>query len=133
MTTRATGNFDLNWDEQPPYDKAEGATLAKVTVTKKFRGDLVGTSVAELIKAMTDVPDSAGYVAIERVTGTLHGREGSFVLQHNAIMDRGKGDLQIRIVPDSGTGELKGISGTMHVDPSKGHFWTLDYSIDESA
>lgn len=133
MTNQATGTFKLTWDEHPAYDKAEGATLGRATVTKQFQGDLVGDSVAELTKAMTDVPESAGYVAIERFIGTLHGRQGSFVLQHSAIMDRGKGTLTIQIVPDSGTGELTGIRGTMHVDVAAGHKWTLDYSFEASA
>lgn len=130
MTKQATGHFTLNWGEKPAYDDAEGATLARVTITKTWEGDLTGTSVTEMIKAMSGVENSAGYVAIERIVGTLHGRKGSFVVQHSALMDRGKGELSIRVVPDTGTGELTGIHGSLTVDPSAGHKWVMDYSLD---
>lgn len=134
MTTRVTGTFELIWDEQEPYSTEGGVALSKVIVTKTFVGDLEGTSVTELIKAMTPEPTSAGYVAIERFTGTVQGRKGSFILQHSAISTRGEGDLNIVVVPDSGTAELKGISGKFNVVVEDGkHNYTLDYSLDESA
>ncbi|MEU9704926.1 DUF3224 domain-containing protein [Streptomyces sp. NPDC047981] len=133
MSTTAAGTFELVWDEQPPYLTDEGTTLSKVVVTKTFTGDITGTSVTELIKAMTSEPTSAGYVAIERLTGTVHGRKGTFILQHSAISTRGEGDLNIVIVPDSGTGELSTISGRLNVVPAEGtHSYTLEYEINDS-
>ncbi|MET8727406.1 MULTISPECIES: DUF3224 domain-containing protein [Streptomyces] len=133
MSTTAAGTFELVWDEQPPYLTDEGTTLSKVVVTKTFTGDIQGTSVTELIKAMTSEPTSAGYVAIERLTGTVHGRKGTFILQHSAISTRGEGDLNIVIVPDSGTGELSTISGRLNVVPAEGtHSYTLEYELNDS-
>ncbi|MFB6893871.1 DUF3224 domain-containing protein [Kitasatospora sp. NPDC056327] len=134
MTNKAAGTFELVWDEKDPYHAEEGVALSKVIVTKTFVGDLVGTSVTELIKAMTPEPTSAGYVAIERFTGTVHGQEGTFVLQHSAISTRGEGDLNIVVVPDSGTGALKNISGSFNVVVADGkHSYTLDYALEASA
>ncbi|GAA0943999.1 DUF3224 domain-containing protein [Virgisporangium aurantiacum] len=130
MSLRATGTFELEWDEQPPYDDAEGATLATVTITKTWTGDIEATSVTKLIKAMTAEPTSAGLVAVERVTGKVNGRVGSFVLLHNAISDRGDRFLNVVVLPDSGTGELAGIKGTLNVDVVDGaHNVTLDYTL----
>ena len=132
-THRATGTFELNTEQQPPYDEAGGVALARWTITKKFHGDIQGTSVAHLITALTGREDSAGYVAVERVVGTLHWREGTFVLHHLALMDRGKGDLRIAVVPDSGTGELVGIRGSVAVTPGEGaHSYVFDYTLDEA-
>jgi hypothetical protein len=132
VNSPATGHFDLIWDEEPSYDDAEGANLARVTLTKKFHGDLDGSSVTQLIKAMSDLPDSAGYVAIERFIGTLHGRSGTFVLQHGAIMDRGKGTLSVVVVPDTATGELKGLRGSVNIEITGGeHKYAFDYTLDE--
>ncbi len=78
---------------QPPEDKAEGATLGRMSGDKQFHGDIEGTSKLQMLTAMTDVKGSAGYVAIERVTGTLHGRSGSFVLQHSGNSNRGATQL----------------------------------------
>ncbi|WP_093802482.1 DUF3224 domain-containing protein [Streptomyces sp. Wb2n-11] len=134
MSTTAAGTFELVWDEKPPYSDEEGTQLSKVVVTKTFTGDIQGTSVTELIKAMTSEPTSAGYVAVERLTGTVHGRKGTFVLQHSAISTRGEGDLNIVIVPDSGTGELSTISGKLNVVVADGtHSYTLEYDLGDSA
>ena len=97
---------------------------------KRFLGDLDASSVVHMLAVGTDVPGSAAYVAIERVNGSLQGRAGSFFLQHNGIMNRGTATLSLSIVPDSGTGELVGISGRMAIDITGGkHFYTLDYAI----
>jgi len=86
-----------------------------------------------MLSAMSNVKGSAGYVAIERVTGALKGRSGSFVLQHNAIMTRGKPKLNIIVVPDSGTGQLAGLSGNMKINIVEGkHFYEFDYTLSES-
>lgn len=130
MGKQATGNFDLTKTEEPPFDDQPGATLSRVVITKEFHGDIEGTSVTQMMQAMSDRPGSAGYVAIERVIASVHGRRGTFVLQHNALSDRGDRYLNIVIVPDSGTGELSGLRGQLEVDISGGkHAYTLDYSF----
>jgi hypothetical protein len=132
MGLRATGTFQLGWDEKSPYDTAEGATLAMVTATHEFQGDIDGSGVVELIKAMTPMPTSAGYVGMERVIGSVNGRAGSFVLQHSAISDRGDRMLNVVVVPDTGTGELTGISGRLDIEvaPDGTHKYILDYALD---
>ena len=104
--------------------------LARMSIDKQFNGDLVATSKGEMLSAGTSVKGSAGYVAIERVIGTLGGRHGSFVLQHNGLMNRGAPQLTITIVPDSGTGELAGLSGSMAIIIADGkHYYELDYLL----
>ena len=112
--------------------KCRAANLGRMTIDKQFHGDLNATSKGEMIAAQTQVKGSAGYVAIERVTGTLKGLGGSFALQHSATMTRGVPDLSIIVVPDSGTGELKGITGKMDIiiAPDGKHSYTFDYSIE---
>lgn len=130
MEYHATGRFDLTKDPDPPYDDAPGATISRAVITKQFHGDLVGTSVTHLTQIMTDVNGSAGYVAVERVTGTVHGRSGTFVLQHDALGDRGDLRLNIVVVPDSATGELAGLRGKLDIDISDGkHDYSFDYSF----
>ena len=105
-----------------------------MAIDKQFRGDLEGSSRGEMLTAGTAVKGSAGYVAIERVTGTLHGRSGSFVLQHNGIMARGAPQLTITVVPDSGTGDLTGLAGQMTVEIDEGaHSYGFEYTLGESA
>lgn len=102
-----------------------------MSIDKKFTGDLEATSQGEMLSAGGAVKGSAGYVAIEQVTGTLHGREGSFILQHGATMNRGAPSLSITVVPDSGTAALTGIAGTMQIIiENKHHAYTFDYSLD---
>ncbi len=104
--------------------------LARMSIDKQFVGDLAATSKGEMLSAGTSVKGSAGYVAIERVVGTLGGRRGSFVLQHNGVMTRGAPQLTITVVPDSGTGALAGLSGTMAIIIADGkHSYELDYSL----
>jgi hypothetical protein len=131
MSTHASGTFDVTMNPQPPYDTAEGATLGRVSINKQFHGDLEASSTVEMLSAMTEVKGSAGYVAIERVNGTLHGRPGSFVLQHAGTMTRGKAELTVSVVPDSGTADLKGIAGQMSIDIADGkHLYSFDYTLD---
>jgi hypothetical protein len=130
MSTRASGTFDVTVTPQGTPDKAEGASLGRMSLDKTFHGDVTGTSKGEMLTAMTDTKGSAGYVAIERVTGTLNGRTGSFVLQHTGTMARGSQQLAIAVVPDSGTGQLAGISGTMTINVVDGkHFYEFDYVL----
>jgi hypothetical protein len=104
--------------------------LGRFTLDKQFGGDLEGTSKGQMLSAGTSVQGSAGYVAIERVTGTLHGRSGSFVLQHTGTMTRGAPQLTVSIVPDSGTGQLAGLAGTMTLDIAGGnHLYELQYTL----
>ena len=129
-TTRATGTFELTSTRHPPYDTAPGATLARTTFSKTFSDDLVATSIVEMLSAMSEVAGSAGYVALERVTGTLHGQSGSFVLQHSGTMTRSTPTLSLTVVPDSGSGELKTISGAMTIEIiEKQHHYTFTYSL----
>lgn len=101
-----------------------------MSLDKQFHGDLEGTSKGEMLTAMTSVQGSAGYVAIERVSGTLHGRSGTFVLQHNATMTRGAPQLAIIVVPDSGTGQLAGLAGKMTINIADGkHSYEFEYTL----
>lgn len=131
MTHRAAGTFSVTPTPQPPYDTVEGVSLGRVSIVKRFHGDLDATSTVEMIGARTPTQGSAGYVAIERVTGTLGGRAGTFVLQHSGTMTRGRPELSVTVVPDSGTGELAGIAGRMAIEITEGvHFYTLEYTLE---
>ncbi|HEX8951172.1 MAG TPA: DUF3224 domain-containing protein [Polyangia bacterium] len=128
---RAAGTFELTIDRQPPYDDADGVALARTSIDKRFSGELDGKSHVEMLSAAGSVKGSAGYVAIERVTGTLQGRSGSFVLQHSGTMTRGTPSLSLTVVPDSGTGALAGLAGAMKIDIVDGkHLYTFDYTLD---
>lgn len=132
MAYHAKGSFEPTNTPQPPEDKAEGSTLARMSGVKKWHGDLEGSSVGQLLSATTDVKGSAGYVAIERVTGKLNGRRGSFVLQHMGILDRGAPHLTVVTVPDSGTGELAGLvisNFQIKIEPDGKHFYEFDYTL----
>lgn len=131
LGTRASGTFDVKLSPLASEDVKDGASLGRMSIDKQFHGDLEGTSTGEMLTAGTPVKDSAGYVAIERVTGKLQGRSGSFALQHSGLMNRGTPQLAITVVPDSGTGELRGITGTMMIRIQGGkHFYDLDYTIN---
>jgi hypothetical protein len=128
----AKGTFDTaDWDAKPPYDDRDGVTLGLVTMSKTFHGDLSGTSVVTLLVASTPVESSKSYVALERIEGTLDGRSGSFVVQHNAVSDKGEQSLRVSVVPDSATGELSGLRGEMDIiiAPDGGHSYTFDYRL----
>ena len=107
-----------------------GTVLSRLAIDKQFRGDLEGVSKGEMLSAGTQLKGSAGYVAQERVTGTLGDRRGSFVLQHTGVMNRGAPGLTITVVPDSGTGDLVGLSGTMSIIIDGGkHSYEFDYDV----
>jgi hypothetical protein len=115
-----------------PYNAAEDAKLGRMSIDKVFKGDLAAVSKGEMLSAFTDIKGSAGYVAIERVSGTLQGRAGAFVLKHNATMTRGAPALNIVVVPDSGTGELRGLIGKMNIIIADGkHSYEFDYELPE--
>jgi hypothetical protein len=133
MNHRATGPFDVKIVPQKADNpQAEGAGIGRMSIDKRFHGDIDAASQGEMIAFRTAEPTSAGYVAIERVTGSLHGRKGSFVLQHNCTMARGVATQGIVVVPDSGTGELVGLSGSMTIVIAEGgaHSYVFDYTLD---
>jgi len=132
MTMLARGSFAVNIIPQPPEDKTEGLTLGRMLIEKKFQGDLEAAGNGQMLTGMTEVKGSGAYVAIERVTGTLHGRSGSFILHHLGIMERGAPRLSVSVVPDSGTRDLAGIAGTMTIIIAEGkHFYELAYTLPE--
>ena len=125
----ASGPFEVKLNPLPTFADAEG-TLGHLSIDKQFHGDLNATSKGEMLSAGTSTKGSAGYVAIERVTGVLHGKRGTFVLQHSATMNRGVPSLSVTVVPDSGTGELECLTGSMHIDVSNGkHAYGFEYTI----
>lgn len=130
VTTHAKGPFEVKLNPQTPDGNFEDATMGRMTIDKQFHGDLEATSKGQMLSAMTDVKGSAGYVAMERVTGTLHGRSGSFVLQHSATMTRGVPQLSVTVVPDSGTGQLVGLAGKMDLIITDGkHSYDFEYTL----
>ncbi|MDF5753762.1 DUF3224 domain-containing protein [Spongiactinospora sp. TRM90649] len=132
MTT-ANGVFDIDeWDARPYDQGAEGPKLARVHVGKTFRGDLEGTSTAELLTVVTADDAPLAYCGIERFDGTLGGLRGTFVLQHTATASGGGSELAWAIVTGSGTGALAGITGTGGIDADSdgGHTYTLEYRFE---
>jgi Protein of unknown function (DUF3224) len=126
----ATGPFTIKLE--PQEMPAEQPLLGRLTINKEFQGDLTATSVGQMLSARTAIPNSAGYVAIEQVTGTLHGREGTFVLQHSSSMIRGEPQQSVTVVADSGTGALEGLTGSMVINNVAGqHSYVFDYNIPE--
>ena len=128
----AAGPFDVKMTPVSE-DKAEGAAMGRMSLHKTFHGDLAAISHGEMLTVMGQVDGSAVYVAVERVKGTLHGRSGTFALAHMGTMSRGTQQLTINIVPDSGTGELQGIAGTMSIKIEAGgkHFYELRYALQK--
>jgi len=130
MKTHASGTFDVKLNPQSSEEDADGTGLGRLSIDKQFHGDLEATSKGEMLSAGTSVKGSAGYVAIERVRGTVQGRTGTFILQHSGTMTRGAPQLTISVVPDSGTGGLEEISGTMTINIVNGkHFYEFDYTL----
>ena len=130
MAQHASGSFDVTIT--PQKDEGVGdVSIGRMGIDKVYHGDLEGTGVGQMLAGMaSEVKDSGAYVAIERVRGTLHGRTGSFAVHHRGIMTRGAQDLMITMIPDSGTEELKGITGTMTIEIKDGkHFYTIDYML----
>jgi hypothetical protein len=130
-TSKAAGPFDVTMAPEPHYEATDGGVvLGRVGLEKHFHGDLDATSLVRMLSAGGSIKGSAGYVAIERVTGHLHGRAGSFVLQHSGSMNRGEASLTVTVVPDTGTGELAGLSGSMTIDIVDGkHSYVFEYSL----
>jgi hypothetical protein len=126
----ATGPFTIKLE--PQVMPAGQPLLGRLTINKEFQGDLTATSVGQMLSARTAIPNSAGYVAIEQVTGTLHGREGTFVLQHSSSMVRGEPQQSVTVVADSGTGALEGLTGSMVIHNEAGaHSYVFEYNLPE--
>lgn len=133
MTKHASGTFEVKMNPQAPEDNVGDPTVGRMSLDKQFHGDLEATSKGQMLAAGTDVKDSAGYVAMERVKGTLHGHKGTFALQHSGTMTRGTPQLSITVVPDSGTGELVGLAGKMTINIVDGkHFYEFEYTLAQS-
>ena len=130
MTTRATGPFDVKLNPMAPDVGIEGTTIGRMSLDKQFRGDLDATSKGQMLASSSSVKGSAGYVAMEQVTGTLKGRTGTFVLQHSGTMNRGAPTLSVSVVPDSGTGQLVGLAGTLDIIIADGkHSYVFEYTL----
>jgi hypothetical protein len=130
VTLRATGPFDVKMTPEAADTEGEGSALGRMAISKTYHGDLEATARGTMLTAGTSVEGSAAYVAVERVTGTLHGRRGTFALQHMGTMTRGEPSLTISVVPDSGTGELAGLSGKLAIVIVGGkHSYELEYTL----
>jgi hypothetical protein len=124
MDYRASGTFEVKLAPLAP---------GRMSIDKQFHGDLEATSTGEMLTAATEVKGSAGYVAIERVTGTLRGRAGAFTLQHSGTMTRGVAQLSVTVVPDSGSGQLVGLAGKMTINIADGkHSYEFEYTLAEA-
>lgn len=128
--THATGSFDVSMKPASPAEKEGRTAIGRMVLDKQYFGELAATGKGEMLTAVTDTKGSAAYVAIERISGTLHGKKGSFVLQHSGTMRGGAQNLSTSIVPDSGTEQLAGISGTLAMKVVEGkHVYELDYVL----
>jgi hypothetical protein len=129
VTTHAKGTFDVKV-VPVTEDKSEGAPLGRFSLDKQFHGDLEAVSKGEMLTGGSVATGSAGYVAMERVSGTLNGRKGTFILQHNGTMNRGKPSLTVTVVPDSGTEQLTGLTGTLTIIIADGkHSYDFEYTL----
>lgn len=125
MEDEAKGKFEVSLKPQPASDPA----LGRMSIDKSFHGDLEAVSRGEMLSAGSPATGSAGYVAMEFVTGALKGRKGGFALQHSGTMDAGRQGLIVTVAPGSGTGDLVGLSGTMTIDVADGHAYVLRYRL----
>lgn len=127
----ARGTFDVKLSGQPP-EASGGGPFGRQLIDKHYHGDLEATSQGQMLGFLSADHKSGGYVALEQVAGTLHGKRGSFMLQHTGTMDNGKPTLHVTVVPQSGTDELQGISGqlTIIIKGSK-HSYELEYELLE--
>ena len=133
MKSRATGTFEVKMSPQTVHDEALGSAVSRLSLEKQFHGDLQATSKGEMLASRSVVQGSAGYIALEQVTGTLQGRVGTFVLQHSGTMARGVPQLSVTVVPDSGTGQLVGLSGNLVINVVDGkHLYDFDYSVADA-
>lgn len=133
MSVRASGTFEVKLTPRASEAGDGGAGLVKMSIDKQFHGDLEAVSKGEMLADNKGDKGSGGYVAMERVSGTLHGRRGTFVLQHSGTMRRGAAELSITVVPESGTGELAGLEGKMTIKVAGGkHSYDFEYTLAET-
>ncbi len=130
MSHQTTGSFEPNV-KPLPADFANAPNLGRMTINKTLHGGIEGTSVGQMLTAMSETKGSAGYVAVETITGSVDGHKGTFSLIHLGLMDRGKPSLTVTVVPDSGTAELTGLTGTFTIDiaPDGKHTYTFAYTL----
>jgi hypothetical protein len=132
MNAIAKGSFKVDMKPQQEPSASDGVSLGRMSLEKQFVGDLEAVGKGEMLTAMTPVKGSAGYVAIERVSGTLHGRTGSFVFQHTGTMNQGAQSLSISVVPGSGTGQLVGIEGVFKLTiKDSQHLYEFEYTMPQ--
>jgi hypothetical protein len=130
-STLARGSFEVKLTPQPASDDTRASILSRLLIDKQFHGDLEAVSSGEMMAVRTAIENSAGYVALERVTGTLLGCSGTFVLQHSSTMERGEGKQSVTVVPDSGTGELEGLRGRMTIINDGGrHAYEFEFTLE---
>ena len=129
--TRASGTFEVKLN--PATDDGIESPAGRMIIAKEFHGDFTGASQGQMLMASSSSNQgSAGYVAIEKLTGALHGRNGTFYLQHSGTMTRGSGELTITVIPDTGTDALLGLSGRMNIIIADGkHSYEFDYTLPE--
>lgn len=134
MIKRANGTFEVRLTPPLRDEKSWDGSLGRMLIDKQFHGDLEAASKGQMLTASTAVKGSAGYVAIEKVSGTLHGHTGTFVLQHSGTINRGVTQLSVTVVPDSGTSELIGLGGKMNIIVADGkHSYEFDYTLAENS
>jgi hypothetical protein len=129
LTEHAKGTFDVMTTPLPPDDATGGAAIGRYALDKQFHGDLEAASKGQMLAAGDPAKGTAGYVAMEHVTGALNGKSGGFALQHSGTMDHGNLHLTVTVVPGSGTGELAGIAGTMTITISGKHSYDIEYTL----
>lgn len=133
MNHHASGTFEVKLTPQPLADLTAGPMLGRLSIAKRYVGELDAEATGEMLTAGTEVQGSAVYVAVERVTGRLRGLSGSFALHHTGILERGAAQLSVRVVPDSGTGDLTGLAGAMTITIiGKEHRYALEYTLGSS-
>lgn len=132
MNQQAKGPFDVKRTAMEAVDAGHEASFGRIRFEKRFHGELDATSVVEMLSAGNPASGSAGYVAVEHIAGTLQGRRGRFMMQHNGVMDGGQASLTLTVVPGTGTEELTGLRGSMQIDIAEGgaHSYTFDYVLD---
>lgn len=130
MNETATGEFVVQLLPLAFEGQSEGSKLGRMSIDKTISGDLVATTKGQMLSAMTEIKGSAGYVAIEKVEGSLKGKKGTFVLQHTGTMNQGSPSLSVTVVPDSGTGELVGLAGQFNIIIAAGiHSYEFTYTL----
>ena len=130
MKQVAKGTFEVSVKPLSVENASQDDKLGRMSIDKTIAGDLIATTNGQMLTAGTDIKGSAGYVAIEKVTGTLNGRKGTFILQHTATMNRGQPTMNIHVVPDSGTDGLTGLEGNFKIEIIGGeHRYELSYQL----